>query len=195
MDKGIRGYVNNKFLELLPTRINTRAGNCAFRKTVMCDAMEQFTITLASASTHYNHSFIEAQKAVAAGTMEAKLLEGLGRAPDKKGGRKPKAKAVVEEVVAPVLLLGYTPAAVEAPTLPDYHATVAALELQGEQAAEAATAHQAVVVEEVAAEVTKLFSVLTKKGDKLIASDITKDEAEAMVAKAARAKKAALYIA
>jgi len=68
--------------------------------------MEEYGITLASAATHYNHAF----KTVKAANPN--LVEGLGRAEDKKGGRKPKAK--VEAVVpAPVLLLGYTAPAVD----------------------------------------------------------------------------------
>jgi hypothetical protein len=55
--------------------------------------MEEFGITLASAATHYNHSF-QAVKAV-----NPELVEGLGRADDKKGGRKPKVVAVPEAAV------------------------------------------------------------------------------------------------
>ena len=102
-DKGIRVNVNHKFVELLPMRATH--GDTRFRKEVICYAMEEFGITLASAATHYNHAKIEATKNADLATA----LLGLGRAADKKGGRKPKVKAVVD---APVLLLGYTPAAV-----------------------------------------------------------------------------------
>lgn len=96
MDKGIRVNVNNKFVEMLAQR--AAIGNTAFRKGVICYAMEEFGITLASAATHYNHAF----KTVRAATPE--LVADLGRAEDKKGGRKPKAKvaAVVEGDVAEV---------------------------------------------------------------------------------------------
>jgi len=101
-DKGIRINVNHKFVELLPQR--TTLGNTRFRAEVIGYAMEEFEITLASAATHYNHAFKEAKKL----PELAELLVGLGRAEDKKGGRKPKVKVVA----APVLLLGYTPAKV-----------------------------------------------------------------------------------
>lgn len=85
MDKGIRPAATAKFIELLPQR--AEMGNTRFRKEVMFYLMEEFTITLASAATHYNHSF----KLVRAATPE--LVADLGRAEDKKGGRKPKVKA------------------------------------------------------------------------------------------------------
>ena len=92
-DKGIRVNVNHKFVEMLPQR--NEMGNTAFRKAVICYAMDEFGITLASAATHYNHAFKEARKIEAL----APMLEGLGRPEDKKGGRKPKARA---EAVAEV---------------------------------------------------------------------------------------------
>lgn len=99
-DMGIRINVNRAFVEMLHLRAT--GGNTVFRKSVIAYAMEEFGITLASAATHYNHAF----KVVKAANPE--LVEGLGRAEDKKGGRKPKVK-VAEVVAAPVLLLGYTP--------------------------------------------------------------------------------------
>jgi len=107
MDKGIRQEAKRIFAQLLPTRVNTRVGNAAFRASVNAHLMESFDCTLAAAATHYNHAFIDARKAAAEPGNEelAKLLEGLGRPEDKKGGRKPKAKA--EATSAPVLLLGY----------------------------------------------------------------------------------------
>ena len=103
-DKGIRVNVNHKFVELLAERATMAAdatkANTAFRKAVIAYAMEEFGITLASAATHYNHAFKEAKKV----PELAEALAGLGRAEDKKGGRKPKAKvaAVVEGDVAEV---------------------------------------------------------------------------------------------
>ena len=91
-DKGIRVNVNHKFAELLPQR--AELGNTRFRAEVIAYAMDEFGITLASAATHYNHAKIEAAKV----PELAAQMEGLGRAEDKKGGRKPKAK--VEAVVA-----------------------------------------------------------------------------------------------
>lgn len=95
MDKGIRPACNAKFAELLPTR--AEVGNTAFRKNVMFYVMEEFSITLASAATHYNHAFKTFKEA------NPTRVEGLGRAEDKKGGRKPKLvvpeAAVVETTV------------------------------------------------------------------------------------------------
>ena len=97
-DKGIRVNVNHKFVELLSQR--AALGNKRFRAEVIGYAMEEFGITLASAATHYNHAFKEAKKV----PELAELLQGLGRAEDKKGGRKPKVKivAVVEADVVEV---------------------------------------------------------------------------------------------
>ena len=105
-DKGIRQYARRRFLELLPTRVNDRNGNIKFRGTLNSELMEQFGITLASAATHYNDAKHEAQK-LAAEKLAAgddtlsKLLEGLGRPPEKNnGGRK---KKVVETPAAEVV--------------------------------------------------------------------------------------------
>jgi hypothetical protein len=92
MDKGIRATCNFKFMELLPQR--AAMGNTAFRKAVMNHIVEEFGIPVTSAATHYNHSFQKCREA------SPELVEGLGRAEDKKGGRKPKA--VVAEYVEPV---------------------------------------------------------------------------------------------
>lgn len=99
-DKGIRVNVNHKFAELLDKR--AELGNTRFRAEVIAYAMDEFGITLASAATHYNHAKIEAAKVP---ELAAKM-EGLGRAEDKKGGRKPKAKA--EGVVAEVQQTEFT---------------------------------------------------------------------------------------
>lgn len=97
MDKGIRPACNAKFRELLPQR--AEIGNTAFRKAVMAFIMEEYGITLASAATHYNHSFQQVKLA------NPELVEGLGRPEDKKGGRKKKIAAVLavdaEEAEAP----------------------------------------------------------------------------------------------
>ena len=94
MDKGIRPAVNRKFVDLLPQR--AELGNTRFRAEVIAFAMEDYGITLASAATHYNHAF----KVAKAVPELAATLEGLGRAEDKKGGRKPKVK--VAGIVADV---------------------------------------------------------------------------------------------
>lgn len=88
MDKGIRVFCNHKFVELNEQRRRGMIGNTAFRKAVMFSVMEEFGITLASAATHYNHSFRLVKE------LNSELVDGLGRAEDKKGGRKPKAKVL-----------------------------------------------------------------------------------------------------
>jgi hypothetical protein len=93
MDKGIRPAVNRKFVDLLPQR--AELGNTRFRAEVIAFAMDDYGITLASAATHYNHAFKEAKKVAEL----APLLEGLGRAEDKKGGRKPKIRIAPEAAV------------------------------------------------------------------------------------------------
>jgi hypothetical protein len=153
MDKGIRPFVNRKFAELLPARVNTTAGNTLFRKNVMHAAMEAFGISVASAATHYNYSFQECKKAT------PELVEGLGRADDKKGGRKPKV-------------------------VPD--ATAATVEpAVGGDVSDAG---------ETAAEQT-VFTVKKKSDDSVVAEGLSFEDATALVAKAAAAKKAKLYFA
>ena len=174
MDKGIRPACNAKFLELLPTRVNTREGNCAFRKTVMASIMEDFGITLASAATHYNHAFKTAVTNNVAG------LEGLGRPEDKKGGRKPKAKpeaAVTTDgavTVADVLLSNVLGAAQEG--------------TEGETAPEAAPATLLLEGGE-----QTVFAVRKKADDSVVAEGLSFEDARTLVNRAAAQKKAKLY--
>jgi hypothetical protein len=211
-DKGIRPYCNFKFAEMLPLRVNTRAGNTAFRKTVMCELMEQFSITLASASTHYNHSFqcagIPLGEYITVTSLQGvvtrvgpglgipvELLVGLGRAADKKGGAKAKVKAVVA-VAAPVLLLGYTPSVTPSNTMDmyGYQATQAAFAALAVQAAEA-VAHVAEVVAEPVVEelVQTAFNVCKKSDGSMVAEGLSFEDAKALVAKNAAQRKAKLY--
>jgi hypothetical protein len=62
----------------------------------MASIMEDFGCSLASAATHYNHSF----KVVK--TSNPELVEGLGRPEDKKGGRKKKEVQASEVTPAAV---------------------------------------------------------------------------------------------
>jgi hypothetical protein len=91
MDKGIRAYAREYFVAQNELRRKGEVytgpkGNTEFRKAVMCKLMQEFDCSLASAATHYNEAF----KLVKEATPE--LVSGLGRAEDKKGGRKPKAR-------------------------------------------------------------------------------------------------------
>ena len=166
MDKGIRPACNAKFVEALATRVNTREGTCAFRKNVMFYVMEEFGITLASAATHYNHSF----QAVKLATPE--LVEGLGRADDKKGGRKPKA-VVVAEAVAVLLSEG----------------------VKENTSTLTVTVNPAADDSNDAGETAPEQTVFTvkKKSDDTVIGTFSFEDAKALVAKAAAAKKAKLY--
>ena len=172
MEKGIRPFVCARFLELLPTRAGStdRKVNTQFRKTLTSEVMEKFGTTLASAATHYNHAFIEARKLAAQQGQEtlAAQLVGLGRPEDKKGGRKKKAQGPVEEAAAPQA------------------AVTPAIELSDEQKAEAAA--------DAEQHAALLYSVFRKKDDALVAKDLTREQADALLDKARVAKKAALYL-
>jgi hypothetical protein len=179
MDKGIRPYCNAKFLAELPARVNTRDGNCAFRKTVMADCMEAFGITLASAATHYNHAFITVKKAT------PELVLGLGRPDDKKGGRKPKAKAadaVDNATTADVLasnVLGTASADETADETPA-PAVIVDIDTTALQAG-AAPGEQTV------------FTVRKKGDNSVVAEGVSFEAAQELINKAAAAKKAKLY--
>ena len=163
MDKGIRPAVNRKFAELLTTR--AAVGNTAFRKNVMFYAMEEFGITLASAATHYNHAFQECKK------VTPELVEGLGRADDKKGGRKPKV--VVAEAVAVLLSEG----------------------VKENTSTLTVTVNPAADDSNDAGETAPEQTVFTvkKKSDDTVVGTFSFEDATALVAKAAAAKKAKLY--
>ncbi len=97
MTKGIREFAKDVFNAGLANR--AEVGNTAFRADVMNQLIVAYGINIGSAATHYNHAKKEAEK----NTPE--LVVGLGRAPDKLGGRKPihtvdVVKAKTGEVVA-----------------------------------------------------------------------------------------------
>ncbi len=107
MTKGIREYVNARFSEYLPKL--AELGNVGFRKTVMEGAVAKFSISIASAATHYNHA-LKAQR-----TADPKSVEGLGRPEDKKGGRKPVHTVdVIKVKTGEVVAQGLSKAAAEA---------------------------------------------------------------------------------
>jgi len=187
MDKGIRPYAVAAFIAQSPGRVNTREGNTAFRKTLMAELMEQFDITLASAATHYNHAFISAK------TTHPALVEGLGRAEDKKGGRKPKAKPEVAAVVAPVADEAVTIGELVFPEVTGGDETPAAVITPAAAAVglEEILATQDEVV--AAAEVQK-YSVCKASDKTVVCNDLTLDEANALIEKATKAKKAKLEL-
>lgn len=188
MDKGIRPECNRKFRELLPTRENTRAGNTVFRKTVMAHIMQEFGITLASAATHYNHAFIDTKEASKVDAALATQLAGLGRPDDKKGGRKVKAKteaAPAAAAVSDVLLSNVLQARAGnegAVVLSDAGAAVGLEGLQQEEpkAEEAAAAQK--------------YSVRKIADGVVVCGDLTLEEANTLIEKAAKARKGKLEL-
>jgi hypothetical protein len=180
MDKGIRPFANALFLRSLPTRVNDRAGNTAFRKSIIATCMDEFGITLASAATHYNHAFIAARETAKTDEALAALLVGLGRPEDKKGGRKPKAKP---EAAAE------TPSDADADAAADaaaYEAGEAVLLSEGIK--ENTSTHTVTVNPE------PKYSVCKASNKEVVCGDLTLDEANALIAKAATAKKAKLEL-
>ena len=100
MAKGIRNAVNNKFFELSHKRIagefgdingTLAEGNRVFRREVMQFAVDTFGININSAAAAYNHAFKWTN------SIAAELVAGLGRADDKKGGRKPTVEDMQAE--------------------------------------------------------------------------------------------------
>lgn len=199
MDKGIRPACNAKFLELLPARENTKAGNTLFRKTVIAYVMEEFGATLASAATHYNHAFINARELAKTNEVLAQQLVGLGRPEDKKGGRKPKVvqtpvaaavEAVAgatqgEECVTACELLGYvndTPAAADETAQAVEGAVVLSEGIKENTFEHTITTNP----------VIELFDVYKVAKGTVVAQGLTREQADELVAKAAAAKKAKL---
>ena len=193
MDKGIRPAAIAKFAAMLPSRINTREGNTAFRKGVIAHLEEEFGITHAAGATHYNHAFIDAKKRAETDTALAELLVGLGRPEDKKGGRKPKAKPEVKASVVPVpvnqLLQNFIAAGVvQGPQQPKLEAPAAVETAQAEQTPEGDPNDAG----ETGTEQT-LFTVKKKSDDSVVAEGLSLEAARELVEKAAAAKKAKLY--
>ena len=184
MAKGIRPAVNAKFVELSPKRLAGEfgaidtplaEGNTKFRANVIQFAIDTFTISLASAATAYNKAKQVATEA------HPELVVGLGRPEDKKGGRKPGSTNAAPVTVPEGEAAAETPAA-ETPVEPAVPAVDAVVETVVETPAAAA---------EVA--VVKIKVTRVKDGE-VVAEVDTMEEAQALVDKAAKAKKAKLQI-
>jgi len=83
MTQGIRDFTNENFVLGL---VKFQAGEVdgkTFRANVMQATVVKFGISIASAATHYNHA-LKAQR-----LADPTAVVNLGRADDKKGGRKP----------------------------------------------------------------------------------------------------------
>jgi hypothetical protein len=172
-DKGIRVNVDRKFMEMLPQR--AALGNTPFRKAVMTYAIETFAIPVSSASSHYNHAKIKAQEAAKTNPEVLALLGDLGRAEDKKGGRKPKAK--VETQAAGT---GETQAGTDA---------AGDTQAADTGTADAAGETQTAAAGEQAADAPKLHTVYKKIDDTVVAENVSFFDAVLMVEKAKKAKK------
>lgn len=106
MTKGIRAFTNEVFNNTLPQL--AELGAIAFRREVMAQTMMAFEIGVAPAATHYNHSLKMAK------LNNPEAVTGLGRAEDKKGGRKPALVDVVKSKSGEVVAAGVTKAVAEA---------------------------------------------------------------------------------
>lgn len=176
MDKGIRPAAIVKFVAALATRVNTREGNTMFRKGIIAALEEEYGCTHAAGATHYNHAFIKAKEKAETDADLAVLLVGLGRADDKKGGRKPRAvaAAAVTPVPANALLENFRAAGVPglvAPAVPVTPVDTAPVE-----------------------PVVQLFDVFKSTAGTLVAAGVTREAADQLVARAAAAKKAKLEV-
>ena len=82
MTQGIRSYANAKFAEMLPKFQTKEMTATQFRAAVMEATIQQFSISINAAATHYNHSLKTTRN------TDPASVNGLGRSEDKKGGRK-----------------------------------------------------------------------------------------------------------
>ena len=179
MDKGIRAGVNYKFRDLLP-QLKQNGGTLdgkAFRKNVIGWAIESYDVSVASACTHYNFALQKAK------VDSPALVQGLGRPPEKNnGGRKKKAEA---------------PAAVEALTGSELVLSNILAAREGNEG-NAPEAPAEAPKEEAAAPVLLLeapkYSVRKVSDGTVVCEGLTIDEANALIEKAAAAKKAKLEL-
>jgi len=172
--QSIRKAVNNKFVAMLP-QLATLGGK-GFRRTILDWSVEELKITMAAAATHYNHAFKRIKES------EPELVVGLGRPEGKNnGGRKKKP---VEGAVAPAapLLLTYTPPAMNDAAPPEGVDLSALLQKPA-----------APLLPEAPVE-PQTFTVVRVKDGAEVGTGLSKEEAEAMIAKAAAGKKAKLAI-
>lgn len=195
MDKGIRQGVLVKFAAMLP-ELATLGGK-KFRRILLDWTVENYSCSMAAASTHYNFAFQKAKKET------PELVVGLGRPEGKNNGGRKKKATVVGEVTTPTTTV---PGAMitDAGAQTEAQAAEAAASTEGAEEGTSevapADAEQAApeVVQEVAPEasteapleavVEKLYSV-SKADGTVVATDLTLEAAEKLIAKAKKAKK------
>lgn len=187
MDKGIRPASNIKFMELLPQR--AALGNTRFRKSVMSFLMEEFGCTNPSAATHYNHSFQKCKK------EHPELVIGLGRPEGKNnGGRKKKVADAVKAILGDAAPANFWPVGgflqLPAPAV----STLISQGVKENTSTQTVTVNPPAVCELTPdAETQTVFVVRKKADDSVVAKGLSFEDARALVAKAAAAKKAKLY--
>lgn len=167
MDKGIRQGVLVKFNSMLGELATI--GGKKFRRIILDWTVENYTCTMAAASTHYNFALQKAKK----DTPEQ--VVGLGRPEDKNNGGRKKKEATV----------------VPFETAEQYKARMTA-ELTAAPAGDAVVeAPQEPIVEPVVA----LVTVVKAKDGTVVAEGLTPEAAAELIEKAKAAKKGALKIA
>lgn len=186
MDKGIRPAMTAEFLKQIPNL--PEWGYKKFRSEVTFAIKEAFGITQNAVSTHFNHAKNE--------WLKANPGQHIGRAPEKNnGGRKKKVTEVAEAVAT---LVGTTEAA----------ATEAAADAATQEGEAAAATAETAAADEAAAETpagddtatapeaaATLYTVTKVSDGTVVAASVTQEQAEALVAKAAAAKKSKLQYA
>lgn len=182
MDKGIRQGLVKKFQEQLPLatpEMKAKFGR-GFRRTLLDWAVAEFGCTMAAASTHYNYAKDEAEK------IDPTIGSWLGRPPEKNnGGRKKKVAAVVETPTADSATVGdVTTSNILGNETPASDGSVLLSEGIKEN-----TSVQTVTVN------PDLVTVIKVKDGSVVAENMPRADAEALIEKAKAAKKAALKIA
>lgn len=192
MDKGIRAAARNLFVEMNEQRRRgefglTKKADTVFRLGLCAKLAEDFGISMASAGAAYQEAFRFVRN------LNSELVDGLGRPPEKNnGGRKKKSTQVAQAVT---LLLGYTPKTTFEPVeFIDEQYEAALLAVAG-SIPETAVAGDAPNNSDELVDTPKVYTVTRAKDGVVIATGITLDAAEQLVAKAKAAKKATLVYA
>lgn len=191
MDKGIRAAARNLFVEMNEQRRRgefgtTKKADTVFRLGLCAKLAEDFGISMSSAGAAYQEAF----KFVKA--LNSELVDGLGRPADKNNGGRKKGSTKVSQAVT--LLLGHTPTASFAPVEFIDEQYEAALMAVAASIPDAAVACDVPNGSDELVEPT-VYTVTRKSDGVVVATGITLEAAEQLVAKAKAAKKATLVYA